>query len=119
MTPEFATSVSMGVFAFVLMAAIAIVCAVVIKLIVYVLARSTKPKVAVQAPLPVSAAAAAATQAPTVRAEDPDELAVLIAAACQAVVGAHRIVYLAENNRPANWTTEMRTRQHLSHLPHR
>jgi hypothetical protein len=62
------------------------------------------------APLPAAA---------SLEADASDDLAVVIAAACHAVVGAHRIVYVAETHRAASWTSEMRARHHQSHLPHR
>jgi hypothetical protein len=122
------TSLIQAIYAFALMAVIAMICAGVIKLIVGALARSTKAASVVAAPVvaapvPVAAAAKPAAFVPTAadlsNGAVSDELAIIIAAACHAVIGAHRIVYLAETHRAANWTTEMRTRHHLSHVPHR
>jgi hypothetical protein len=122
-----ATSVVQALYAFALMAVIAFLCAGVIKLIVMILARSTRAAQAVAIPRPVaspSAAAAApatavAAATETDEAEISDDIAIIIAAACHAAIGAHRIVYVAESRRAANWTTEMRSRHHLSHVPHR
>lgn len=121
MTPVLTTSLVQAIYAYALMAVIAIICAGVIKLIVSVLARSTKTKPATVAPAAVGSRPAPAKSAASVAAPAPesDELAVIIAAACHAVVGTHRIVYLAETSRAANWTSEMRSRHHLSHVPHR
>jgi hypothetical protein len=115
---SFASSLTMALYSFAMMAFIAILCAGIIKLIVAVLARSTRATPAVASPPPVAAPPVSATAGP-LAAEVSDELAVLIAAACSAVVGAHRIVFVAETQRGANWTTEMRARHHQSHLPHR
>ncbi|MDQ2080374.1 hypothetical protein RA307_09300 [Xanthobacteraceae bacterium Astr-EGSB] len=113
-------SLTQAFYSFALMAFIAVMCAGVIKLIVTVLARSAQPaqpKPAASAnPAPAPSVASATAAAPDVIT---DELAIIIAAACDAVIGAHRIVYVAEASRPANWTSEMRARHHLSHFPHR
>jgi hypothetical protein len=111
-----ATSLSIGLSAFALMAVIAMLCAGLIKLIVGLLARSASAAPAVASPRPMPVVATPATL-PV--AGIPDDLAIIVAAACHAAIGAHRIVYVAESNRPANWTTEMRARHHQSHLPHR
>lgn len=114
MSAALATSLTTGLYAFALMAVIAMLCACLIKLIVGVLARSTKAAPAVASPRQAAAASAALPAAGTT-----EDLAIIIAAACHAAIGAHRIVYVAETNRAANWTTEMRARHHQSHLPHR
>jgi hypothetical protein len=112
-----AASLTQAFYSFALMAFIAVLCAGVIKLIVTVLARSAQPTPsAAPKPAPASSPISPAAGPP---AAISDELAVIIAAACHAVVGAHRIVYVAESHRAANWTTEIRSRHHLSHLPHR
>ena len=110
------TSLVVSLFAYALMATIAMASAVAIKLIVALLARSTLPVPVVAIPRPPLATPSPAAAAPS---EISDDLAVIVAAACTEIVGAHRIVYLSETNRPANWTTELRTRHHLSHVPHR
>jgi hypothetical protein len=110
------SSLTTAIYSYVLMAVIAILCAGLIKLIVGALARTTKtaPAVAVARPSPKAPAPAALPFDDT-----SDDLAVIIAAACHAAIGAHRIVYVAETPRAANWTTEVRARHHQSHLPHR
>ncbi len=64
----------------------------------------------------------AARRAPTpARAAAPRDDAAIVAAisaAVYTVVGAHRIVYLAETRRSSSWTTEMRAQHHSSHAPH-
>jgi hypothetical protein len=112
----FSASLTTAIYSYILMAVIAVLCAGLIKLIVGVLARTNKtvPAVATPRPSPKAAAPAALPFADT-----SDELAVIIAAACHAAVGAHRIVYVAETHRAANWTSEIRARHHQSHLPHR
>lgn len=112
----FTSSLIMSLYSFALMAVIALVCAGVIKLIVSVLARSVRSVPAAASPKPAAAPRPAAAAMP---ADVSDELAVIIAAACHAAIGAHRIVYLAETTRAANWTSEIRSRHHLSHVPHR
>lgn len=116
------TSLTQAFYSFALMAFIAIMCAGVIKLIVVVLARSARPAQPTPAASakPAPAAVPSVTSATAVTADAiTDELAIIIAAACHAAIGAHRIVYVAEASRPANWTSEMRARHHLSHIPHR
>lgn len=41
-----------------------------------------------------------------------------ISAAVYAVIGAHRIVYVAAVRPGSSWTAEMRTQHHTSHAPH-
>jgi hypothetical protein len=41
-----------------------------------------------------------------------------ISAAVYAVIGPHRIVYIAAVRPGSNWTAEMRTQHHTSHAPH-
>jgi hypothetical protein len=121
------TSVVQGLYAFTLMAVIAFLCAGVIKLIVMILARSTRtaqavatPRTVAPSPAPaVATAVPAAAAAAADEAEVSDDIAVIIAAACHAAIGAHRIVYVTESRRAANWTTELRTSHHLSHVLHR
>lgn len=51
-------------------------------------------------------------------ARDDTAIVAAISAAVYAVIGAHRIVYLAETRRGSSWTAEMRTQHHTSHTPH-
>ena len=45
-------------------------------------------------------------------------LVATISAAVYAVIGAHRIVYIAAVRPGSSWTAEMRTQHHTSHAPH-
>lgn len=56
--------------------------------------------------------------APAAAAHDDAAVVAAISAAVYAVIGAHRIVYLAEARRGSSWTAEMRTQHHTSHSPH-
>jgi hypothetical protein len=51
-------------------------------------------------------------------AHDEGALVAAISAAVYAVIGAHRIVYLAAVRPGTSWTAEMRTQHHTSHAPH-
>jgi hypothetical protein len=51
-------------------------------------------------------------------AHDDAAIVAAISAAVYAVIGAHRIVYLAEARRGSSWTAELRTQHHTSHTPH-
>jgi succinate dehydrogenase hydrophobic anchor subunit len=99
-----------AVFAYVLMAFIAVICAVIIQLIVVLLARTQQPAIVVAPPLAVSAKPAVDESAMT---------AAVIAAAVHAFMGAHRIISLTEAADQSAWAHEMRVRHHISHAPHR
>ena len=116
MSAALSSSLTTAIYSYALMAVIAVLCAGLIKLIVGALARTSKtaPAVAVPRPSPKPVVPVAPPAADT-----SDDLAIIIAAACHAAIGAHRIVYVAETHRAANWTTEVRARHHQSHLPHR
>ncbi len=45
-------------------------------------------------------------------------LVAAISAAVYAVIGAHRIVYVAAVRPGSSWTAETRTQHHTSHAPH-
>ncbi|MDC7788968.1 hypothetical protein PQJ75_26100 [Rhodoplanes sp. TEM] len=47
-----------------------------------------------------------------------DDLAV-IAAIAAAAFGAHRVVYIGEARPGSGWTSQIRTRHHASHAPHK
>ncbi|MDC7789906.1 hypothetical protein PQJ75_23200 [Rhodoplanes sp. TEM] len=103
------SAVSKGVFSFALMVVLAGLCALIIRGIVHLLAR-TQPKAPLVAPeltVPVK----------PVR-DDSAVIAAVIAAAAQATTTPHRIVYLAEQKRSANWITEVRSRHHGGHSPY-
>lgn len=93
-------------FAYGLMAIIAMICAVVIRLIVVLLARTQQPAMVVPPPLTVSAKPAVDESAMT---------AAVIAAAVHA--GAHRIISLTEAPDQSTWAHEARARHHISHTP--
>ena len=94
--------------AFGLMAVIAALCAGLIRVIVTVLARSSRA--------PVREAPALAMP---VR-DDRAEVAAVIAAAVHAALpGRHRIIHLGEAPGGQDWTRESRTRLHTSHAPRR
>ena len=97
-------------FSYVLMAFIAMICAVVIRLIVVLLARTQQPAMVVAPPLTVSAKPAVDESAMT---------AAVIAAAVHAFMGAHRIISLTEAADQSTWAHEARARHHISHAPHR
>jgi succinate dehydrogenase hydrophobic anchor subunit len=102
--------VAQGAFAYMLMAVIAVICAVIIRLIVILLARTQQPAIVVAPPLAVSAKPAVDESAMT---------AAVIAAAVHAFMGAHRIISLTESSDQSAWAHEARARHHVSHAPHR
>jgi hypothetical protein len=110
MNDEFYTVLAQAGFAYVLMAVIAVICAVIIRLIVMALARVQKPTIVVAPPLTVSAKPAVDESAMT---------AAVIAAAVHAFMGAHRIISLTESTDQSTWAHEARARHHTSHTPHR
>jgi hypothetical protein len=99
-----------GLFAFALMAVISGICACIIRLIVMVLARTQHRRPIVAPQLTVSVQPAR---------DDPAVIAAVIAAAIQATTSQHRVVFLAEVPPSANWISELRSRHHGSHSPHR
>lgn len=101
-----------GLFSFVLMAVLAAICAVIIRGIVLVLARS-RPKA------PVVAPQLTVPMPKPVGEEESDIVAAVIAAAAHVVSTPHRIVFLAEQTRSANWISEVRARHHGGHSPRR
>ena|SRR5271166_1375939 len=103
-------ALAQGAFAYMLMAVIATICAVVIRLIVILLARTQQPTIVVAPPLAVSAKPAVDESAMT---------AAVIAAAVHAFMGAHRIISLTESTDQSTWAHEARARHHTSHMPHR
>ncbi|RAI43008.1 hypothetical protein [Rhodoplanes roseus] len=99
-----------GAFSFVLMAVLAAVCAGVIRLIVLVLARG-------RTRTPVVAPEMTMTAKPI--RDDSAVIAAVIAAAAHMTGAPQRIVFLAEQKRSAHWITEVRSRHHGGHSPHR
>lgn len=110
MTESLSSVMLQSAFSYVLMAFIAVICAVIIQLIVLLLARTQKPAIVVAPPLAVSAKPAVDESAMT---------AAVIAAAVHAFMGAHRIISLTEASDQSAWAHEARVRHHISHAPHR
>ncbi|EJW13721.1 hypothetical protein A33M_0051 [Rhodovulum sp. PH10] len=117
---------SVGFFAYGMMIVIAGLCAVLIRVIVTVLAKTSKAPAKASSKAPAPAApkpAAAARAAPAVpvpgSAVDDGVIVAVITAAVHAALGAgHRIVHLEEASHSA-WTRDIRARHHTSHSPHR
>lgn len=110
MTESLSSVMLQSAFSYVLMAFIAVICAVIIRLIVLLLARTQKPSIVVAPPLTVSAKPAVDESAMT---------AAVIAAAVHAFMGAHRIISLTEARDQSAWAHQARARHHISHAPHR
>jgi Na+-transporting methylmalonyl-CoA/oxaloacetate decarboxylase gamma subunit len=93
--------------AFLLMAAISMVCAVLINAIVAVLARSQRKK----APPPADFAMPVQ--------DDRAAVVAAITAAVHVMLPRHRIIHLGVAQTGQDWTRESRTRHHASHTPRR
>lgn len=104
-----------AVFAFVLMAVVAVGAAFLIRGVVFTLEAIQKKGKAVAAPAPVQVAVA---EAPPPLDSTAHHVAA-IAAAVFSVVGAHRLVYIGEIGRSPTWTTTGRVIHHTSHQPKR
>jgi hypothetical protein len=105
-------AIDLALLGYGLMAAIAVLTALLIRLIVVVLAGAgerAKAKVA-GAPTPVIVSV-------TPMRDENAEIAAAIAAAVYTVLGAHRLVYIGEAKPGFAWTGEVRTRLHTSHTP--
>jgi hypothetical protein len=103
-------TVQLSVLAYVLMAVIAMLAAVMVRGIVVLLQRVQQRGQAVAAPIPVSVAVVPAR----------DEIAMhvaAIAAAVYAAVGPHRLVHISEAAGSTAWTTTGRTLLQTSHAP--
>lgn len=103
--------IGMSAFAFGLMTVIALLCAVLIRVIVVVLARTQDARGranAVATPVSVSVTPARDETAAHVAA---------VAAAVYAVIGAHRLVHIGEAGRSPVWSTLGRTQHQTSHTP--
>jgi tellurite resistance protein TehA-like permease len=102
--------IGMAGFAFGLMAVIALLCAVMIRVIVAILAKSqsSRAQAAVATPVSVSVSEARDETAAHVAA---------VAAAVYAVVGAHRLVRIGEPGRSPIWSSLGRTQHQTSHTP--
>jgi hypothetical protein len=103
-------AVLLSVLAYVLMAVIAMLAALMVRGIVVLLQRVQQRVKTVAAPMPVSIA--------VVPAPDENALrAAAIAAAVYAMVGPHRLVHIGEAARSSGsaWLGEVRTAHHSSH----
>lgn len=100
-------AINTALFAFGLMAVIALLASVMIRGIVILLAAQSKKK-APPTPVVVSV---------TPARDESAEIAAAIGAAVFAVLGAHRLVYIGEARSGAGWTSEIRSRLHTSHSP--
>lgn len=110
MTQTVTATLGMAVFSYVVMAIIACICAVIIRLIVLALAQTQKRAPVVAPPLTVSARPVG---------DDSAAIAAVIAAAVHSALGAHRIVSFTEALPHPGWAHEIRSRHHTSHTPHR
>lgn len=100
-----------AVIAYLLMAFIAMLAAVMIRGIVAALAigkTRQKGKTGGAKPVIVSV---------TPARDESKEIAAAIAAAVVAAIGAHRLVFIGEARPAYGWTSEVRTRLHSSHAP--
>lgn len=108
-------AVDTALIAYGLMAVIAMLCAVMIRVIVVVLASAqdkAKAKMAAAASVPTPVLVSVTPQR-----DHNAEIAAAIGAAVFAVLGAHRLVYIGEAKPSFGWTSELRTRLHTSHTP--
>ena len=106
---DFAGSVQTSIFAYVLMAVVAMMAAVMVRGIVIVLQRAGQKR---QPATPVSISVAPAV----------DETAAHVAAVAAAVfatLGAHQLVRIGEGAPAPTWTAAGRAAHHLSHTPRR
>jgi hypothetical protein len=104
-------AIGKSLFAYILMAVIAMLAAVMIRGIVSLLAAGKArqaAKTAAVTPVVVSVNPAR---------DESKEIAAAIAAAVYTVLGAHRLVYIGEARPTFSWTSELRTRLHTSHAP--
>jgi hypothetical protein len=110
---ELGAVIQQAIFAYILMAVIAVLSAVMIRVVVLTLElMHAKPK-PVAAPVQVEVLPAPAPE------EETSRHVAAVAAAVYAVLGAHRLVYIGEVGRAPSWSTTGRTIQHISHSPKR
>jgi hypothetical protein len=107
---DLAGSIQTSIFAYLLMAVVAMLAAVMVRGIVAILARTQTKKEAAPTSVSISVAPARDETAAHVAA---------VAAAVYAVLGAHRLVHIGEVPRGPGWTMTGRTAIHTSHLPRR
>lgn len=102
-----------GLFAYLLMGVVSLVCAGLIRFIVVILAAGKSKQAAKQ----TASVAAPVIVSVTPGRDQNAEIAAAIGAAVFAVLGAHRLVFIGEARPGFGWATEMRTRLHTSHTP--
>jgi hypothetical protein len=104
-------SIQTSIFAYLVMAVIAMLAAVMVQGIVVILARTQRKKpVAAATPVAISVTPAVDETAAHVAA---------VAAAVYAVLGAHRLVHIGEAARGPGWVATGRLAHHGSHMPRR
>ena len=108
---DFAGSVQTSIFAYVLMAVVAMMAAVMVRGIVIVLQRAGQRR-AMMSRTPVSISVEPAVDETTAHVA-------AVAAAVFAVLGAHRLVRIGEAAPAPTWTAAGRAAHHLSHAPRR
>ena len=108
---DFAGSVQTSLFAYALMAVIAMMAAIMVRGIVLLLQRTQQKKVA--------AARTAVSISVTPEVDEAAAHVAAVAAAVYAVLGAHRLVHIGEAPRGPGWTTIGRLAHHASHAPRR
>ena len=108
---DFGGSVQTSIFAYILMAVVAMMAAVMVRGIVIVLQRAGQKRAA-EAATPVSISVASAV-------DDTAAHVAAVAAAVFATLGAHRLVRIGEAAPAPAWTTAGRAAHHLSHAPRR
>lgn len=104
------STISLAFFAYGLMVVIAALAAFLIRGIVVALARAGKKPQPVATPVSISVAPAR---------DDTAEHVAAVAAAVYAVLGAHRLVRIAEVSRSPAWWSAGRAAHHGSHTPRR
>jgi hypothetical protein len=109
---DFSGSVQTSIFAYLLMAVVAMLAAVMVRGIVIVLQRAQQRRKAEVAPTPVTISVTPAVDAAAAHVA-------AVAAAVYAVLGAHRLVHIGEAARGPAWTATGRLAHHASHMPRR
>jgi hypothetical protein len=104
-------SIQVSIFAYVLMAFVAMLAAVMVKGIVILLQQAGRKR--------VSAAATSVNISVTAAVDETAAHVAAVAAAVFAVLGAHRLVRIGEAARAPTWAITGRAAHHLSHAPRR
>jgi hypothetical protein len=105
-------TIQTAIFAYGMMAVVAMLCALLIRGIVVALASAQERTKAKAAALPTPVIVSVSP----LRDENA-EIAAAIAAAVHAVIGAHRLIRIGEARPAYTWTSEIRSRLHTSHTP--